>query len=149
MPTSTPPMVSTHACCCAYLTSKRSSGRVFLLSSNCHSVMEGREGKGGREEERPRCDAQGRREVGAEAIWQVAIRRPPTPLQHVQNTRSTFKISRWNICNIRLKQIKLLKHALETCVYRHCNMCNAKIYFWNVLIKHLQHMSKTPETLET
>jgi hypothetical protein len=45
------------------------------------------------------------------------------------NTRSSSETSRRNICNISLKQIKHLKHALEICVCSHCNMCNIKIYF--------------------
>jgi hypothetical protein len=31
-------------------------------------------------------------------------------------------------------------------VYSHCNICNIPIYFYNIHIKHLQHISKTPET---
>ena len=44
--------------------------------------------------------------------------------------------------------MKLLGHTLETCVYSHCNMCNIPIYFCNILMKHMQHLDKTSETLE-
>jgi hypothetical protein len=50
---------------------------------------------------------------------------------------------------MRLEQMKHLKHTLETYMYNHCHMSNILIYFCNIGIKHLQHVSKTSETLET
>jgi hypothetical protein len=52
--------------------------RAPCASSNCHSEMEGREG-------RVRRTERGRREVGAEALRQATVRQPPAPLQHVQH----------------------------------------------------------------
>jgi hypothetical protein len=58
---------------------------VAASSLNCHGEIEGREGRWGREERRGAWRAaRGRHEVGAEAQWQTAVRRPPAPLQHVQ-----------------------------------------------------------------
>ena len=34
-------------------------------------------------------------------------------------------------------------------VYNHCKIYNIPIYFCNIDIKQLQHISRTPETLET
>jgi hypothetical protein len=45
--------------------------------------------------------------------------------------------------------MKHLESILETYVYSHCNICNILIYFCNIDEKHLQHTSKTSETLET
>jgi hypothetical protein len=42
-----------------------------------------------------------------------------------------------------------LERTLAICVYNHCNMCNITIYFCNIHMKHLQHISKTSETIET
>jgi hypothetical protein len=70
--------------------------------------MEGREGKGGREEERVRCAAQGRRKVGAEALQEATLRQPPARC----NTRSTLKHPDETYANIRLKPDEILK----TCV---------------------------------
>jgi hypothetical protein len=33
-------------------------------------------------------------------------------------------------------------------MYNHCNMCNIPIYFYSICMQHLQHTSKTFETLE-
>ena len=60
-----------------------------------------------------------------------------------------FKNIQMKPCNIRLKQMKHLKHTLETCVYSHSNTCNIEIYFCNIQMKYLQHESETCETLET
>jgi hypothetical protein len=43
------------------------------------------------------------------------------------------------------KQMKYLKHTIARYVYSHCNIT---IYFCNMYIKHLQHTSKTSETLK-
>jgi hypothetical protein len=40
-----------------------------------------------------------------------------------------------------------MKHSLETYVYSHYNMCNIPIYFCNIDLQHLQHTSKTLETI--
>jgi hypothetical protein len=32
-------------------------------------------------------------------------------------------------------------------LYNYCNICNIPIYFCNIHLKHLQYISKTPETL--
>jgi hypothetical protein len=34
-------------------------------------------------------------------------------------------------------------------VYNHCNVCKIPIYFFNINMKHLQHIYKTSETLKT
>jgi hypothetical protein len=34
-------------------------------------------------------------------------------------------------------------------MYSHCHICNIPIYFFNIHMKHLQHASETPKTLET
>jgi hypothetical protein len=34
-------------------------------------------------------------------------------------------------------------------MYSHSNICNIQINFCNIQMKHLQHKSKTSETLET
>ena len=41
------------------------------------------------------------------------------------------------------KQMKHLEQTFATYVYSHCNICNIPIYFCNVHIKHLQHISET------
>jgi hypothetical protein len=53
---------------------------------------------------------------------------------------ATSKLNTYNIC---LKQMKHLEHTIETYVYSHCNMCNILIYFCNIDIKQLQHISET------
>ena len=45
--------------------------------------------------------------------------------------------------------MKHLKQTLPTYVYSHCNICNIPIYFCNIHMKHLQHIPKTSETIET
>jgi hypothetical protein len=45
--------------------------------------------------------------------------------------------------------MKHLEHTPETYLYSHYNMCNIPIYFCNVDIQHLQHISKISETLKT
>jgi hypothetical protein len=45
--------------------------------------------------------------------------------------------------------MKHLKHMLETCLYRHNNICNIEIYFCNMQMKHFQHTYETPKTLES
>jgi hypothetical protein len=57
-------------------------------------------------------------------------------LQYPDKTLATFV---W--------QMKHLEHTIETYVYSHYNMCNILIYFCNIDIQHLQHTSKTSETL--
>ena len=47
------------------------------------------------------------------------------------------------------KQTKLLEQTLATCVYGHCSICTIPVYFCNIHAKHLQHTSKTSETIET
>ena len=50
---------------------------------------------------------------------------------------------------IRLKrQMEHLERTLATYVYNHCNMCNIMIYFCNIQMKHLQHISEISETIE-
>jgi hypothetical protein len=44
--------------------------------------------------------------------------------------------------------MKHLEHTLETYVYSHCNVCNILIYFCNIHIKHLQHISKNLKHLK-
>ena len=39
--------------------------------------------------------------------------------------------------------------SVETCVYRHSNICNIQINFCNIQMKHLQHKCEIYETLET
>ena len=52
-------------------------------------------------------------------------------------------------CDIRLKkQMTHWGRTLATYVYNHCNMCNIPIYFCNIRMKHLKHISKTSETFE-
>ena len=72
-------------------------------------------------------------------------------LQHSMKIPETLALqhSKWNTCNIRLKQINHLEHTLETYVYSHYNMCNIPIYFCNIDIQHLQHTSESSKTLET
>jgi hypothetical protein len=54
------------------------------------------------------------------------------------------------LANICLeKQMRHSDHTLQTYVYSHCNMCNVSIYFYNIKMKHLQHLDKTSETLKT
>jgi hypothetical protein len=43
--------------------------------------------------------------------------------------------------------MKHLEQTLATYVYSHCNMCNIRIYFYNIHIKHLQHTSEISKTL--
>jgi ABC-type lipopolysaccharide export system ATPase subunit len=46
--------------------------------------------------------------------------------------------------------MKHLEPTFEIYVYNHCNMYNIiPIYFCNIDVKHLQHISKTSKTLET
>jgi hypothetical protein len=48
--------------------------------------------------------------------------------------------------NVSLKkQIKHLEQTFLTYVYSHYNICNIPIYFCNILIKHLYHISETFE----
>ena len=53
-------------------------------------------------------------------------------------------------CNIRLKQLKHLKHTLATYVYSHCNICNTRSTFttsrWNICIIHLKRMKHAVAT---
>jgi hypothetical protein len=52
-------------------------------------------------------------------------------------------------CNIRLeKYMKHWEHKLTTCIYNHCNICSILIYFCNIRMKHLQHISEALKTLE-
>jgi hypothetical protein len=45
--------------------------------------------------------------------------------------------------------MKHLKPTLKTYVYRHCNIYNILIYFYNIDVKHLHHTTKMSEILET
>ena len=47
------------------------------------------------------------------------------------------------------KQVKHWEQKIITYVYNHCNICNISIYFCNINMKHLQHISQTSETLKT
>jgi hypothetical protein len=40
------------------------------------------------------------------------------------------------------KQMKHFEQTLATFVYSYCNMCNILIYFYNIYMQHLQHISK-------
>ena len=52
--------------------------------------------------------------------------------------------------NIRLnKQMKHWEQTFATYVYGYCNICNIPIYFCNIRMKGLQHISETSKTLET
>jgi hypothetical protein len=61
----------------------------------------------------------------------AASRCPPTAaaIATCALPRSTFKTFNEHNCNIRLKQMKHLKHAFKICVYSHNNMCNTKSIF--------------------
>jgi hypothetical protein len=54
-----------------------------------------------------------------------------------RNTRSTFKTSRWNICNMLLRQIKHLKHASKTFAE------NTWKTLEKTIAKHIKHPDKT------
>ena len=45
--------------------------------------------------------------------------------------------------------MKYLERTLATYVYNYCNMGSITIYFCNIHMKHLQHTTKTSETIET
>jgi hypothetical protein len=51
----------------------------------------------------------------------------------------THATSRWNTCNVGLKQVK---RTLTIYMYSHCNICN-------IQIKYLQYTFKTTKTFET
>jgi hypothetical protein len=55
-----------------------------------------------------------------------SVHKPPPQLQHVL-PRSTFETCMWNNFNIRLKEMKHIKHMLETCAYSHSNIYNILI----------------------
>jgi hypothetical protein len=51
------------------------------------------------------------------------------------------------LANICLEnEMKHLEHKLKTYVYSHCNMCNIRIYFCNIEMKHLKHLKHTLAT---
>jgi hypothetical protein len=76
------------------------------------------------------------------------------------NTRSTFAISKGNMCNIRLKQLKHLQHTSETRGKHMCSHCKTYVTLhimcetyttseWNtcnISVKHMQHSHKTRST---
>jgi hypothetical protein len=72
--------------------------------------------------------------------WNTCIymQHPDLVLKHPNESIATYVWNRWNIWNIHLKHM---------CI-AHYNMRNILIYFCNILMKHLQHTSKTSETLE-
>jgi hypothetical protein len=47
-----------------------------------------------------------------------------------------------------MKQKKYLEHTLQIYVYSYRKICNIVIYFCNIDIKYLQHISEISETLE-
>jgi hypothetical protein len=58
------------------------------------------------------------------------------PLQHMQHPGK-------NTYNLCLKQLKHLRHAIATCVYSQCNICNIQINTCNIHLKQLKHLKHT------
>jgi hypothetical protein len=58
-------------------------------------------------------------------------------MQHPDKTLATY-----------VEQMKHLEHTFKTYVYRYYNIYNIPIYFCNIDIQQMQHISKISETLE-
>ena len=100
------------------------------------ATMRRMEWKVGDGEERARRAVQGRREVGAKALWQTTVRQPHVPLQHVTYATPDLLLKHPIVifATYVWRQMKYLKYVCETLAKTHeKHLKNIR----NIQIKHL------------